>query len=213
MCLFGSALLPYWRSVWRRPQLQAASLPIPSFLRSGFVTDTVVKALDSPTAFAVAADGRIFITQKAGTVKIFQNGKLLRENFIDLSAEVNQAFNRGLVGIALHPKFPSTPHVYLSYVYQPQEANKHKPAGARVARVIRVSVDAADPNRADLNSKVVILGAGGMYQQIGNPDTPNALPLTCQNPAGSPVADCIPVEGTAHQTECLCSLDRTAHCT
>jgi len=40
------------------------------FLRSGFVTETVVKALDSPTAFAVAVDGRILITQKAGSVWI-----------------------------------------------------------------------------------------------------------------------------------------------
>ena len=49
-----------------------ARSPDAGFLRSGFVRETVVKALDSPTAFAIASDGRIFITQKAGTVKIFR---------------------------------------------------------------------------------------------------------------------------------------------
>lgn len=190
-----SLLLPSMAAIGQSPDA--------NFLRSGFVKETVVKALDSPTAFAIAPDGRIFIAQRAGTVKIVQNGKQLRENFIDLSAEVNQAFNRGLVGIALHPEFPATPYVYLSYVYQPPEAAKHKQTGARLGRVIRVAVDAADPNRADPNSSVVLLGEGGAYAQIGNPDTPNASPWTCQHPDGSPVTDCIPVEGTAHQTDAL----------
>ncbi len=179
-----------------------ARSPDAGFLRSGFVRETVVKALDSPTAFAIASDGRIFITQKAGTVKIFRKGKLLRENFIDLSAEVNQAFNRGLVGIALHPRFPTVPYVYLSYVYQPPEANKNKPSGAGCAgRPCGGQPNRSQPRRPGLHG-----GAAwrrGTYAQIGNPDTPNAQPLTCLMPNGSAAADCIPVEGTAHQTDAL----------
>ena len=98
-------------------------------LPAGFVKETAAKGLDGPTAFAIAADGRIYIAQKAGTVRVVQNGKLLRENFVDLSGEVNQAYNRGLMGIALHPNFPQTPYVYLAYVYQPPEAAKHKETG------------------------------------------------------------------------------------
>ena len=172
-------------------------------LLPGFVKEVVVKGLDGPTAFAVAPDGRIYFTQKSGAVKVFQNGKLLRKNFLDLSAEVNQAYNRGLVGIALHPDFPKTPFVYLAYVYQPEEAKGYKDVGARVSRVIRVTADPADLNKALPDSTLVILGANGTFDEIGNPDKSDSPPYTCQDEDGAPVTDCIPVEGTAHQANVM----------
>ena len=173
-------------------------------LLPGFVKEVVVKGLDGPTAFAVAPDGRIYFTQKSGAVKVFQNGKLLRKNFLDLSAEVNQAYNRGLVGIALHPDFPKTPFVYLAYVYQPEEAKGHKDVGALAFRgVIRVTADPADLNKALPDSTLVILGANGTFDEIGNPDKSDSPPYTCQDEDGAPVTDCIPVEGTADQANVM----------
>ena len=72
-----------------------------------------------------------------------------------------------------------------------------------MARVVRLTADTANLNRAVANSLVVLLGAGGAYAQIGNPDEMAAAPLSCQNRDGSAVTDCIPVEGTAHQTNAL----------
>ena len=87
----------------------AQSQPGQIGLPPGFTLEVVTNKLDGPTSFAFAPDGRIFVTQKAGTVRIIANNQLLPENFIDISQEVNQAFNRGLVGIAVHPGFPQTP--------------------------------------------------------------------------------------------------------
>lgn len=176
---------------------QAPTLP------PGFTQEIVTNKLDGPTAFAIAPDGRIYFTQKSGTVRVLVNNQLVPENFIDLSAEVNYAYNRGLVGIALHPNFPQTPYVYLSYVYQPAEANGHKAIGARLSRVIRVSADPANLNKALPDSKVVLLGGSGTFAQIGNPDNPDRKPFTCQDKEGKPINDCIPVEGTAHQANML----------
>lgn len=172
-------------------------------LPPGFVREMVVEGLDGPTAFAMAPDGRIYFTQKAGAVKVFHAGRLLRENFIDLSAEVNQAYNRGLVGITLHPDFPKTPFVYLAYVYQPKEANQHKETGARLSRIVRVTADPDNLNRALPGSTFVLLGGGGTYARIGNPDRSDAPPLTCEDANGAPVHDCVPVEGTAHQINAM----------
>ena len=172
-------------------------------LPTGLTLELVTKGLDGPTAFTFGPEGRIYFTQKSGVVRVFQNNKLLRENFLDLSSEVNHAYNRGLVGITLHPDFPHTPYVYLAYVYQPPEANAHKEGGARLSRVVRVSVDPANLNQALPNSLVVLLGAGGTFEQIGNPDKSDSDPLTCQDADGKAIQDCLPVEGTAHQANML----------
>ena len=92
----------------------------------GFDYETVIGNLDGPTSFAVAPDGRIFITQKAGAVKVFHNGSLQSENFIDLSQEANAHADRGLMSVAVHPNFPATPYVYFAYVYEPPEAAGHR---------------------------------------------------------------------------------------
>ncbi len=172
-------------------------------LPAGLTLELVTKGLDGPTAFAFGPEGRIYFTQKSGAIRVFYNNKLLRENFLDLSSEVNHAYNRGLVGITLHPDFPRTPYVYLAYVYQPPEANGHKEGGARLSRVVRVSADPANLNQALPNSLVVLLGAGGTFEQIGNPDKSDSDPLTCQDADGKAVQDCLPVEGTAHQANML----------
>ena len=117
--------------------------------------------LDRPTSFAIAPDGRIFVTEKAGKVRVVQDGELLPDPFIDLTNEVNDTADRGLLGIAVHPNWPSTPYVYLAYTYDPPEVSDRNPSGARVSRVLRLS---ADPN----NLNVALPGSGhgaGRQQQ------------------------------------------------
>ena len=187
----------------REVTLLAQAQPNQGSLPPGFTQEILTNKLDGPTAFAIAPDGRIYFTQKSGTVRVLVDNQLLPENFIDISQEVNHAYNRGLVGIAIHPDFPQTPYLYLAYVYQPPEAYSHKEGGARLSRVMRVSADPANLNKALPDSKVVILGAGGEFAQIGNPDKSDRAPFTCQDAAGKALRDCIPVEGTAHQANML----------
>ena len=170
----------------------------PIQLPAGFSYQTVVEKLDGPTSFALAPDGRIFITQKAGAVKVFQNGSLLRENFIDISSEVNQHADRGLMSVAIHPNFPATPYIYLAYVYEPPEAAGFPRSGGRVSRLLRVSADPANPNRYLPGFELVLLGKNSTFKQIGNPSQPEEPPFSCANPDGSFVQDCLPAEGVAH---------------
>ncbi len=92
----------------------------------------MVLGLDRPTSFALLPDGRILIAEKSGVVRVAQDGQLLPDPFIDISTEVNDSSDRGLLGIAVHPDWPNTPYVYLAYTYDPPEIKDRNPAGARV---------------------------------------------------------------------------------
>ncbi len=88
-------------------QVQAQSFP------PGFTRVQVASGLTNPTSMAFAPDGRIFVTQQNGTLRIIKNGNLLATPFLRLN--VNSAGEQGLLGIALDPNFSSNQYVYLYY--------------------------------------------------------------------------------------------------
>ena len=87
--------------------LGAATLP------AGFSETTVASALANPTAMAMAPDGRIFICQQNGALRVVKNGALLANPFITLT--VNSTGERGLLGVAFDPDFLSNGFVYVYY--------------------------------------------------------------------------------------------------
>lgn len=161
----------------------------------GFVVETIQSGFTLPTDFAFARDGRIFVAEKAGRVWVVQNGQRLRTPFIDLSNEVNSMFDRGLLGLALHPDFPATPYLYLAYTYEPPEAAGYSQEGSRTARIVRVT---AAGNVAAAGSAVVLAGAEGGFAAIGNPDKHDTRPWSCEDPDRTPYPDCLPADGMAH---------------
>jgi uncharacterized repeat protein (TIGR01451 family) len=72
---------------------------------------TIINGLDQPTSMTFIGANEFLILEKAtGKVQHVFNGRLLAPA-VDLA--VNNASERGLLGIALHPNFPTTPYVYL----------------------------------------------------------------------------------------------------
>ncbi|WP_018353576.1 PQQ-dependent sugar dehydrogenase [Longispora albida] len=91
---------------------QAATLP------TGFAEQIVFSGLNQPTNMEFAPDGRIFVAQKNGVVKVFDSlTDQAPDTFADLSAQVNSFWDRGLLGLALPPDFPASPYVYVLYTY------------------------------------------------------------------------------------------------
>ena len=85
-------------------------------LPPGFHDSVVLSGLQSPTAVAFASDGRVFVAEKAGIVKVFEGlGDTTPTVFADLRTEVNDYWERGLLGLALDPAFPARPYVYVLY--------------------------------------------------------------------------------------------------
>lgn len=60
-----------------------------------------------------APDGRLFILERTGAVKIYKNGSLLSEPFVTLPAASNG--DRGLIGVTFDPEFETNRYVYFYY--------------------------------------------------------------------------------------------------
>ena len=78
-----------------------------SALPTGFVDDVVLRGLNQPTAVRFSPDGRIFVAEKSGIIKVFDN---LCDStptvFADLRTNVHNYWDRGLLGLALDPSLP-----------------------------------------------------------------------------------------------------------
>src|SRR5262245_60242202 len=92
----------------QRATIVAAATP-PSF------SDTLVTAVELPTALAFTPDGRMLIASQPGRLRVYQNGSLLTTPAIDLSAEICDDVERGLLGVAVDPGFASNHFIYLYY--------------------------------------------------------------------------------------------------
>src|SRR5436190_18026494 len=80
---------------------------------SGFTDSLVAGGLTNPTAMALAPDGRIFVCEQGGTLRVIKNGVLLATPF--LTVTVDSSGERGLLGVAFDPNFISNQLVYIYY--------------------------------------------------------------------------------------------------
>ena len=114
----------------------AATLP------SGFSETTIASGLTNPTAMAMAPDGRIFICQQGGALRVVKNNVLLTTPFVTLT--VDASGERGLLGVAFDPDFLSNRYVYVYYTAT-------NPVHNRISRFT------ANGDVATANSEVVLM--------------------------------------------------------
>jgi glucose/arabinose dehydrogenase len=101
----------------------ATSSPTPVATPKGSIGEgaialqTVVDGLDAPLDIATAGDGtgRLYVAEQGGTVRIVDGGTLLPTPFLDISSLTTAGGERGLLGIAFHPKFADDPRVFVDY--------------------------------------------------------------------------------------------------
>jgi glucose/arabinose dehydrogenase len=118
----------------------AATLP------AGFTETRVATGLVNPTAMAVAPDGRIFVSEQRGTLRVVKNDTLLAQPFLTLS--VNTVSERGLLGIAFDPAFSTNRFVYVYYTTATAPIHN---------RVSRFTASASNPDVAAAGSEVPLL--------------------------------------------------------
>ena len=104
LALFAMATLAPW--------LGAQTLP------AGFRDSIAFTGLKQPTAVAFSPDGRVFVAEKGGVIRVFASLTATSPTvFANLSTNVYNAWDRGLLGLALDPGFPTKPYVYVLYTY------------------------------------------------------------------------------------------------
>jgi len=92
--------------------ISAAALP------SNFQESIVFSGLTNPTAVRFAPDGRVFVAQKNGVIKVFASlTATTPTTFADLSTEVHDFWDRGLLGLEVDPNFPTKPYIYALYAF------------------------------------------------------------------------------------------------
>jgi glucose/arabinose dehydrogenase len=104
------------REQWIGGVIAASLISISSFSQTypaDFAQSLVVNGISSPTVMAFAPDGRIFVAQQNGHLRVIKDGALLPTSFVQLT--VNSTGERGLIGIALDPDFSANQFIYLYY--------------------------------------------------------------------------------------------------
>src|SRR5438477_11070919 len=119
-------------------------------LPSGFVETTVASGIASPTAMAIAPNGRIFVCSQTGALRVIKNGVLLATPFVTLS--VDSVGERGLLGVAFDPHFTLNHFIYLYYTVPGTPAHN---------RVIRFTA----------NRDVVVPGSGRVILELNSLST------------------------------------------
>jgi glucose/arabinose dehydrogenase len=108
--------------------------------------ETLMTGLAQPTAIAHAGDARLFLTLQRGRVIVFENGAIRATPFLDVMPLVSCCGERGLLGLAFHPRYAENGLFFVNYT---------NTGGNTV--VARYRVSAADPNVADASSGVTLL--------------------------------------------------------
>ena len=91
--------------------------PAAAAVPAGF-TEVAFNGLINPTAIRFAPDGRIFVAEKRGVILVYDNlSDRTATQVADLRTEVYNFWDRGLLGLAIDPGFPTRPYIYALYTY------------------------------------------------------------------------------------------------
>jgi len=123
--------------------LTAAQFPNPN----AFAWNPIVSGLTRPVDVQSSYDGsgRLFIVEKSGVIRLFKDGQLSSNPFLDISDRVDAGSNEmGLLGLAFHPAFEQNGYFYVNYTGDGGDT--------RISR-FSANGDAADPN----SEKVLIV--------------------------------------------------------
>ena len=120
----------------------------------------LVTGLEIPWAVDLAPDGRLFVTERPGRVRIVRiqgnTATLQPEPWATVQARVSTNTERGLLGIALDPQFSTNGFVYLYYSYG-------GPGTSTLNRLVRMR----DANGVGVEETVLIDAIPGSQQHDG----------------------------------------------
>ena len=107
-------------------------------------TPIITSGLTLPLFVTHAGDDRLFVVEKGGKIKIFENGALRPVPF--LTQTVTTGSERGLLSIAFEPAYASTGRFYVYWT-----------GTSGLVNITRMGVQPGDPNQADPASAATLL--------------------------------------------------------
>jgi len=129
--------------------------------KAQYTTTNYITGLSSPIAFAFLPDGRVVVTLKAGTIKIFNANGTAIGDFYNLSDSTFNDFERGLLGIEVDPDFATNHYIYAYYNHR--YPNNSSGSATQQLRVVRFT----ENNNVGTNPTIILNLTPG-YAIAGN---------------------------------------------
>src|SRR5688572_30293603 len=146
--------------------------PFPSHgatLPAQFVEEQIGGTWTEAVGLTFAANGRMYVWERAGRVWIVENGVKSATPFLDIRPEVGGWRDSGLLGFCLHPNFLNNGHVYLLYVVDRHHllyagtpsynSSSNQYFAATIGRITRYTARSSDNFQSvDLSTQKILLG-------------------------------------------------------
>lgn len=148
---------------------------------------TIVKGLQNPWGMAFLPDGRVLITERAGSILVIKDGKLQKETIEGVPA-VYARGQGGLMDIVLHPDYKRNGWIYFSFA-KPGDGGgtttvcRAKLSGNRLTNLQELfSVHPFIKSNVHFGSRIAFDGKGYMFISTGERGTKkNAQDLGTHN--------------------------------
>ncbi|MEO1450537.1 MAG: PQQ-dependent sugar dehydrogenase, partial [Bacteroidota bacterium] len=136
---------------------------------AGFVDDVFLTGFVQATSLAFDDNGRMYVAEKEGKIWIVDGGVKSANPLIDLTEEVGNWGDYGLVGFVLDPNFLSNGYIYLMYVVDRHylfyfgtpsyNANANEPFNATIGRITRYTAESSTNfTTVDYSSRKILMG-------------------------------------------------------
>ena len=163
-------------------------------LPAGFAETELAQGFNQPVGVAWAPDGRMFVAEKPGRVRVVNPGSATPALLIDLEAKVNARSDRGLLGIATDKDFATNGWLYLLYAKELTPAVPDSD-GPMVSVLTRVTVNANNTLQNPAAPETTILGKADSAPCPTSDNTVDCIPADYkQHVIGTVRSD--PVDGT-----------------
>ncbi len=107
----------------------------------------IISGLSDPVYLtAPPGDSRLFVVEKTGKILVVAHGHLLSQPFLDISGELSQGGEQGLLSMAFDPGYAGNGLFYVSFTNT-----------AGDSRIVRYRVSPGDPDVADPASATTLL--------------------------------------------------------
>lgn len=110
--------------VFEKPK--ASTGPVEESADMPYRQEIFAKDLNVPWAIDFAKDGRVFLTERPGTIRIMIKGQLLKEPVLSLEAPFASQGEGGLLGLALDPHFAGNHYIYVYHTYEENGEMKNR---------------------------------------------------------------------------------------
>ncbi len=90
----------------------------PFFAQPNISIQTFGSTFNNPVSIKHANDSKLFVVERSGYIQILNDdGTTNTTPFLDIDTKVSNSGNeRGLLGLAFHPNYPTTPYFYVNYI-------------------------------------------------------------------------------------------------